>query len=105
MKIKVIPEGREGLYMVTDKESLKDFIKSKNFEHIHNMVQSSMMVIGADHSVESVLNDIDKGERIAVLTGDAVSRNLGHSMAIADDKLEMYDIGEITEEDLDVQSE
>ena len=103
MKIKVTPEGREGLYMVTDKESLKSYIKEQNFEHIHNMVQTNMMVIGADHSVESVLHDIDKGERIAVLIGPAASQNLGHSMAIADEKLEMYDIGALTEEDLDVQ--
>lgn len=106
VKIKVKPEGREGVYLVVDKDSLKDFIRGQGLETIHNFIGSlPSMVIGADHGVDSVMTDIDAGERIAVLTGNAQRGNLGHALAIADDKLEMYDIGEVTEENLEVVKE
>lgn len=100
--IKVKPEGRPSVWLVQDKKSLKDFIRSKNLDQIHNFVQAGPMVIGADHSVESVLADIDRAERIAVFTEPR--ENLGHALAIADVKLEMYDIGPVTEADLEIEN-
>lgn len=61
------------------------------------------MFIGADHSVESVLEDIDKAERVALVTGKQAGTNIGHELAIIfNNKLEVYDIGKITPEDLEV---
>lgn len=100
MKIKVKAEGRPDVWLVEDKASLKAFIKGKKLKTIHNFVQSGPMVIGADHSVKSVLEDIDAAERMAVFTDP--NANMGHALAIADVKLEMYDIGPVTLDDLDI---
>lgn len=99
MKLKVKPEGRPDVYL-PEKESLKDFIKSRKLEKIHNFIPSGMMMIGADHDVEGVLDDIDKADRLAVFTSDA---NMGHSLAlISNNKLECYDIGKISLSDLEI---
>jgi hypothetical protein len=104
MKINVTREGREGVY-IPEKESLKEFIKNSGMEEIHNFKNpNGPMVFGADHSVSSVLEDIDKAERLAVLTGGAKRHNMGHALAlIENNQLEIYDIGEITENDLNIK--
>lgn len=99
-KIRVKAEGRPDIWLVQDKDSLKNFITEKGTKDIHNFIGGGTMVVGADHSVESVLQDIDNGERIAVFTDS--NANIGHSMAIADKRLEMYDLGPITKEDLEI---
>ena len=105
-EIAVTPEGREGVWLA-DRDSLKSWITEQGFEHIHNFVASGPLVIGADHSPESVLDDIDQADGVAILTGDAAKGNLGHALAIIappshglPQRLEMYDIGKITEADL-----
>jgi hypothetical protein len=101
MKIKCIPEGRKDIY-VPDKESLKQWIKSKDFKQIHNFKTGGMM-IGADHDVDSVLEDIDNSERLALVIGKQAGQNFGHSLAIVqNNRLELYDIGKITEDDLEI---
>lgn len=98
MKIKVQREGRENMW-IPEKRSLKSFIKSKHFETIHNFIPTGIAILGADHSVDSVLNDIDNADRIAIFTDTYM--NMGHSMAlIRNEKLECYDIGKITDDDL-----
>lgn len=100
IKLQVTPEGREGVYLV-DKQPLTEWIKAKKFKTIHNFIPSGMMIIGADHEVKSVLEDIEKSERLAILTGR--NANMGHELAIIrDNKLECYDIGNLTEKDLEV---
>ena len=97
------PEGRENIYLV-EKIDLKKWIKSKKFKTIHNFVQSSFMAIGADHNVKDVLLNIDKAEKIAILIGDQQAHNLGHALAlILNNKLKMYDIGNIIMSDLEVR--
>lgn len=98
MKLKVKPEGREGIWLV-EKSDLKEWIAEQRFEKIHNYVNTGGIVIGADHDVESVLSDIDRADRLAVLTGDAQRGNFGHALSlITNEKMEMYDIGKITED-------
>jgi len=100
MKIKVTKEGRDGIY-IPEKENLKKWIIEQKFETIHNYIPSNMMMLGADHDVSGVLEDIDRADRLAILTGSAQSNNMGHALAIiTNEKLEMYDIGKITNEDL-----
>jgi len=102
MKIKCKPEGRNDIY-IPEKESLKKYIKSLNLEAIHNFVPSGMIMIGADHDVESVLQDIDVADRLAIFTNPGA--NMGHSMAlITDEKLECYDIGRLIKEDLKISN-
>lgn len=100
MKLKVKPEGRENIY-IPDKESLKEFITFKKLKKIHNFITASFGVIGADHDVKSVLEDIDKAERLAVFTDQTM--NFGHSLAlIIDNKLNAFDIGKISKEELEL---
>lgn len=102
MKIKATKEGRDGIY-IPEKESLIAWVKAQNFEQIHNFIPTGNMMLGADHSVESVLEDITKADRLAVLTGDAQSNNLGHALSIIrNDKMEMYDIGKLTNDDIEL---
>lgn len=97
-KIQVKPEGRKGIYL-PDKKSLKSWIKTKKFKKIHNFIPSSGIFLGADHDVKSVLKDIDEAERIAILTEESGSMNMRHALSIIrNNKLELYDIGEIKEE-------
>ena len=79
IKIKVKPEGRKNIY-TPEKQSLKDFIKSKKMKHIHNFVPLGMMMLGADYDVKSVLKDIDRAERLAIFTDSTA--NMGHSLAL-----------------------
>lgn len=102
MKLKVKPEGREGVYLV-EKSDLTNWIKDKDFVKIHNFVGGGFALIGADHDVDSVLSDIASAERLAILTGAAARGNMNHHLAvIRNNKLEMFDIGKITEEDLEI---
>ncbi len=103
-KIRVTPEGRDGLWLA-DKDSLKAWIVAQNFEAVHNVRDGGFTVIGADHEVNSVLADIDAAERVAILTGDAKRENLGHALAlIIGNRLGMYDVGDVTEADMEPAS-
>src|ERR1017187_1575717 len=99
-KLTVKPEGRKDIYL-PDKESLKAFIKARKLKNIHNYIPTSMMMIGADHDVKGVLEDIDRADRLAVFTDPHA--NMGHSLALIEkEKLACYDIGKITVEDLEI---
>ena len=101
--IRVEPEGREGVWLA-ERTSLKDWIVAQHFEEIHTWVPVGGILLGAVHSVESVLADIDRASRIALVTsGD---RAKSHALRLilpaeppvhADEHLEMYDIGEVTD--------
>jgi len=99
MKIKVTPEGRDGLW-VADKNSVVDYLHGYKFELIHNIMPGPLM-LGADWSKDSVIEKTKAADRICVLTGDSFFNNLKHALSvIVDNKLLMFDIGEITESDL-----
>lgn len=101
-KIKVKPEGREGVYLVSKKEITK-FVKNLEVDTIHHFFGGSSMFIGADHKKSSVLEDIEKSERIAIVTDKAGSMTIGHMLSvIIDNKLNMFDIGEIKDSDLEI---
>jgi len=101
MKIKVKEEGRKNIWESTDKVNLKEWIKMKKFKTIHNFIPNGSMILGADYSVKSVLEDIDQADRIGIFTDPTF--NLGHSLAlICRGKLKCYDLGEITKENLQI---
>jgi hypothetical protein len=104
-KIRVTPEGREGVWNA-EKESLKAFIRATGWEAIHNFTPTGFAMIGADHDVESVLEDIDRAERLGILTDGQERTNLGHALAIIiNNRLECFDIGKITRDDLEIVPE
>src|SRR3990167_7137380 len=108
MEIKVEKEGRKDMW-IPEKKSLVRFIKAKKLKKIHNLIPTGNLMLGADHDVDSVLEDIEKASRMAVFTDP--NANFGHSLALIFgdhkkgdvEKLECYDIGKSTEEDLVVQ--
>lgn len=101
--LKVKPEGREGVY-IADKESLIDFLLNYESDVIHNQKQSGFMVLGADHDKDSVIDDVRNAKRLAILTDSAYRHNMKHALAvISDDGLSMFDIGEITANDLMIE--
>lgn len=100
MKIKVKPEGRENIW-IPEKPSLKDFIKEKKFDAIHNFIPEGNVILGADHEVDSVLEDIDRAERWAIFTD--IEMNYRHSLAlIFNNELQVYDMGQIRKKDLEI---
>ena len=102
MKITVEREGRDEIFL-PEKESLKTWIKSKKFKHIHNFLPNGSMFLGADHAVKSVLENIEEADRLGILIGAAQSNNMGHALAvIKDEKLLMFDIGKLSEDDLEI---
>jgi hypothetical protein len=104
-KIKVKPEGRKDMW-IPEKDSLISYIKAKKLKKIHNFIPTGMMMLGADHDVESVIEDIQRASRMAVFTDS--SANMGHSLALIfgdyekgdKEKLECFDIGKLTEKEL-----
>lgn len=108
MKITVIPEGREGIWL-PDRDSLKAWISAQGFDDVHNMVDIGPVLVGADHSVDSLLTAIDEAERIAIMTGESFRGNRSHALAVISppgdglpERLQAYDVGEIALADLDV---
>ena len=103
VKIQVMPEGRPDMW-IPDKKSLKAFVKAKNFKQIHNFKPTGRIMVGADHDVKSVLEDIDRAERLALFTDP--SANMGHSLAVIyKNELSCFDIGKLTEADLILSKE
>lgn len=99
-KIKVKPEGRKDIW-IPEKTSLKKFIVAKRLENIHNIMPMVYkdIIIGADHDVKSVLEDIDRADRLAIFTDKEI--NYKHSLAlIYKNELQCYDIGNIKEKHL-----
>ena len=100
MKIKVKPEGGAGIYL-PDKDSLKEYVRQLGKVYIHNFIPTGMMMLGADHHVDSVLEDIERADRLAIFTDSTA--NMGHSLAlIRAERLECYDLGSISEADLEI---
>jgi len=101
MRLKVIPEGREGVYLC-EKEDIIQWLNESGLELIHNYIAGQIM-FGCDWELKSVIEEINKSQRIGILTGDAQRDNMRHALSvISGNKLYMFDIGEIKEEDLEV---
>jgi hypothetical protein len=101
MKIEVTPEGRPNIY-VPYRDSLIEWITAQEFEVIHNFMVGGIM-LGADHDPEGVIDDIKKADEVAITVGDMWRQNLKHALSvIANNKLELFDIGEITDADLKI---
>ena len=106
-KIKVIPEGRDGIY-VPDKASLIDWIEDYPHDTIHCFVPMQFGAIGADWDRESVVEAIRRAERLAILTGQSFAHNLKHALSVIvktdrGEELKMFDIGDV-EEDLEIDA-
>lgn len=98
--IKVKPEGREGVYLITKEEALR-VVEEYKGEEIHHQFQGGSMIIGADWDKRDVIEIINKSERLAILT--APNMTIGHHLVvIANNERNAFDIGKITIKDLEV---
>ena len=106
MKIKVTPEGREGVWNIEKEEAIKAVNNYKDkmiHNFIHNFIPGGPAVIGADWQKDSVIETINESERIAVLTGSSLKHNMNHALAvIVKNSLYMFDIGDVKESDLEI---
>lgn len=101
MRIEVTPEGRDGVW-IPNKDSLVKFLENYNDKFIHSFITGPVMM-GVDRSTESVIKDVGSADRLAILTGESFKGNMRHSLSVIKNKeLEIFDIGEITENDLNI---
>jgi len=101
-KIRVKKEGRKNVWLV-EKEEIVRWLNENWRGNIHNFLPASFGVVGADWPKKSVIREIKKSERIAILTGDHQKENFRHALSvIVYNELKMFDIGEITEKDLKI---
>ena len=98
MRIAVEPEGREGVFL-PERRSLIDWLREHWPEPIHCFLgANNPVLIGADWSVEKVIAEVTRAERVALLTGEAKRGNMNHALAvIVDNELRMFDGGEVDE--------
>lgn len=100
-KIHVTNEGREGAYLITKEEATR-VVTEYPGEEIHHQFQNPPMFLGADHSKEDVLEDIQKAEKLAIITEPNFTMR-HHLVLIFDNKRHAYDIGEVKTSDLVVE--
>ena len=102
-KIRVEPEGREGGW-IPEKESLIEWLEDRWANHqldnaIHSFAGGNGLLIGADWSLQHLIEEIRKADRVGLLTGDAALGNLRHALSvIVGNRLLMFDIGDVTDE-------
>ncbi len=103
MKFKVKPEGRDGVWLAEEKNVIA-WLKSYRKKKIHNFLgDTGAILIGVDWDKKAVVEKLEVSNRVAILTGAAFRRNMRHALSvIAQDSLYMFDIGEITEDDLEI---
>lgn len=100
-KIKVKQEGRENVY-TCEKKDIIEWFEQSDLDMIHNYLPGPIM-LGADWAKSQVIEEINKSQRIGILTGSALAGNMRHSLSvIVGNELKMFDIGEITSDDLDI---
>lgn len=98
MGIAVEPEGREGVW-VPDREQLVAWLRAREERFpIHCFIGTGIL-IGADWETESVIEEVEAADRVALLTGDAYAQNLSHALAVISkqEKLFMFDVGSVDE--------
>lgn len=106
-RMKVLPEGREGVWTVEKDEVLK-FLDAYTEEEIHNFLPSGHILLGCDWTKESVIETVKKANRIAILTGDAQNGNARHALSVIGphndepERLLIFDIGPIEEKHLEI---
>lgn len=103
IKISVTREGRPGIF-IPEIESLVSWINSKNFETIHHAFAVNHNSLGANWSVENAIERIRVADKVGILMPEVSGGNLGHALAVVyQNKLNIMDIGVVTEEDLDIK--
>lgn len=103
MKLKVKPEGRDGVWLA-EKRNVAMWLLRNLDGPVHNFIEGPVF-FGADWSLSSVIDCVRKCERLAILTGNARRRNMNHALSvISAEKLYMFDIGTITENDLQISA-
>lgn len=104
-KYQVRAEGRPGAYLMT-KEVVKKMAEEFEGEEVHCMIAANgWIMIGADRTKKQFYDFIDNGlhkdmqvEKIAL----TIPPQVGHCIAIPMDKLYLFDLWKIGEEDIEI---
>lgn len=100
-KIKVKPEGREGIYLVEPDEICR-FVELLPDDQFHAFKGDWPVMIGADWEKESVLEYLRKCDTIGIIIPPQVAHSIS---AINGMDRTLFDVSEITEEQLDIIEE
>ena len=74
-------------------------------DYIHNFIQGGDTFLGCDWEKEMVIGRVRSADRLGILTGQSLNRNMRHALSvISGNKLYMFDIGEISESDLIIEA-
>lgn len=103
-KIRVVAEGREGVWLA-EKESVVGFLKNYKEEIHHMNTALKGIIIGADWDRGSVIENVEKANKVAIMTGEAFKHNMRHALAVVSDELDIFDIGDVTKEQLEIVNE
>lgn len=100
MKIKVLPEGREGIYLVTKEEAI-EFVEGLDQDEIHCHLGHIGVLVGADWPKTDVTKLLNDPGRAAILVGNVM--HFDHQLVVLsmNDRY-AFDVGQITEDDLEV---
>lgn len=98
-KVKVTPEGREGLYLVSPDEIIAHLEKA-DFEQVHTFRGDWPLLIGADWEKDSVIEFLKTADKIAFTFPHQVLHAL---VGVAGENRVLFDIGEIDESLMDIQ--
>lgn len=100
ISVQAEPEPRAGVW-IPDREQLVEWLRTLPGP-IHCFVGAGggAVLVGADWDVDSVVEQVVKAERVALLTGDARAGNVGHGLAVIvsvgdDEHLQMFDVGPV----------
>ena len=105
MKIKAMPEGREGVWLI-NKFDMARWLEELPYKQVHCYLPTMSTLIGADWKKAEVIGLILMSDRIAVLTGVFRKHNMNHSLSvIVKNKLYIFDIGEITDDDIEKENQ
>jgi len=98
-KIKVVPEGRDGIWII-NVDTAKDVIDHYNSDVIHCIRPAGFAILGADWQKTNVVEHLKHSTKIALTTGEAFNQNFKHALAVITDELYLFDVGTISEDDL-----
>lgn len=100
-KIKVKPEGREGVYIV-EKDEAERFVESLPCDTIHNFIGGHAFMLGADWTKSEVINFLRDAEQVAIVMEPNITMR-HHLVALTADKRYSFDVGVIAVEELEVE--
>lgn len=97
-RVKVIPEGREGIYIVEPQE-ICGHIESANVETIHGFRGDWPVLVGADWPKQAVIKFLREADKVAFVFPHQVAHAIS---AVRGYDRVLFDVGEVDESLMEV---